>query len=192
MNGNQYSKDNPKPTAADDRRAYKFQDYESDDEYYAPVTFQQNQAFGDKYNAYDAQTNKDHKHLDQLALGFKIYAGVNALFSSIPVIHLVIGILWVTGKMDSGNNAPPELFGWIFIIFALFFILSGYALSVCSLYAGKALKERRNYTFCFVMSCINCAFMPVGTILGIFGIIVLTRDSVKSLFNDKAPTMRFD
>jgi len=36
--------------------------------------------------------------------------------------------------------------------------------------------------FCFVVACIECLFMPFGTVLGAFTIIVLMRPSVKNLF----------
>jgi hypothetical protein len=32
------------------------------------------------------------------------------------------------------------------------------------------------------MACIECLFIPFGTILGVFTIIVLSRESVKTLF----------
>jgi hypothetical protein len=34
------------------------------------------------------------------------------------------------------------------------------------------------------MAGINCIFIPIGTVLGVFTIIVLTRDSVKELFGE--------
>jgi hypothetical protein len=36
------------------------------------------------------------------------------------------------------------------------------------------------------MAGIECIFMPVGTVLGVFTIIVLMRDSVKELFGHRA------
>ncbi len=36
--------------------------------------------------------------------------------------------------------------------------------------------------FCFVMGCVECLFMPFGTVLGAFTILVLNRQSVKGLF----------
>jgi len=33
-----------------------------------------------------------------------------------------------------------------------------------------------------VMACVECLFIPFGTILGVFTIIVLLRESVKALF----------
>jgi hypothetical protein len=32
------------------------------------------------------------------------------------------------------------------------------------------------------MACIECLFIPFGTILGVFTVVVLSRESVKALF----------
>jgi hypothetical protein len=37
------------------------------------------------------------------------------------------------------------------------------------------------------MAAIACLFMPLGTILGVFTIIVLIRPNVKALFEQSAP-----
>jgi hypothetical protein len=37
--------------------------------------------------------------------------------------------------------------------------------------------------FVFVVACCECLFMPFGTILGVFTIILLSRESVKSAFD---------
>ena len=47
---------------------------------------------------------------------------------------------------------------------------------------GLQLRQRRRHTFCVVMAAIGCAFMPFGTVLGIFTLIVLTKPTVRSLF----------
>ena len=65
--------------------------------------------------------------------------------------------------------------------------LFGWAFAACVAYAGRCLNERRHYTFCMVMAGIACMFMPFGTILGVFTIIVLVRPSVKALFNGMTP-----
>ena len=36
--------------------------------------------------------------------------------------------------------------------------------------------------YCLVMAGIECLFMPFGTVLGVFTIIVLMRESVKEMF----------
>ena len=89
----------------------------------------------------------------------------------------------VTGSFGDDKNAPPQAFGWFFIGIASVIILLGWTLAICNLLAGKYLKQHKNYTFCFVIAVISCMFAPLGTLLGVFTIIVLVRDSVKQLFN---------
>jgi len=66
--------------------------------------------------------------------------------------------------------------------FAAFFIVAGWTFAAMVAFAGRSLQTRQRYTFCLVMAGIECIFMPVGTVLGVFTIIVLVRDSVKELF----------
>lgn len=183
MSNQDFSDKNFRPTAFEDRPQYRFEDYETTATQQFPANYQPNQMPRDNFNS-PSERAVDEKHLDQLSLGFKIYAGINALFSCFPFIHLFLGIMMVTGRMNDGANPPPAAFGWFFIVFAAVFIIIGWTFSICNFYAGKFLKDRRNYTFCFVMSCINCAMVPFGTVLGVFSIIVLVRDSVKNIFKE--------
>ncbi len=127
--------------------------------------------------------NKDLERLRWLSIGFYVNAAISLVFALFPFIHLFIGIAAVTGKLDDGKNSPPLFFGWLFIGVASFFIVTGFALAICNFLAARFLKRQTKYMFCFVMSCVNCMFAPLGTVLGIFAIIVLARDSVKALFN---------
>ncbi|MFM6408142.1 MAG: hypothetical protein ACKPGT_27195, partial [Microcystis sp.] len=62
-----------------------------------------------------------------------------------------------------------------------FFIL-GEVFAIATIVSGRFLKRRQRYWFSFVMACILCLFTPLGTILGVFTIIVLSRQSVKELY----------
>ncbi len=42
--------------------------------------------------------------------------------------------------------------------------------------------HHRRRLFCLVVAGVECAFMPFGTVLGVFTIAVLMRESVKELF----------
>lgn len=134
----------------------------------------------------DSSLSQDQQHLDLLGIFHYVVAGLAGLFSLLPVIHLAIGIAMVTGHMDGmhahAGQPDPAWFGWFFIAIAALLILSGMIFSVLLAYAGRCLRRRRRHTFCVVMAAISCAFMPFGTVLGIFTLIVLTKPSVKSLF----------
>ena len=129
--------------------------------------------------------NKDLEHLRVLAIFHYVVGGLAALFACIPVIHLVVGIAMVTGRFDADTGGPGEamMLGWFIILFAAAFILAGWTFALCLILAGRSLSRRKHYTFCLVMAGLACMFMPFGTVLGVFTIIVLVRDSVKKLFS---------
>ena len=114
-----------------------------------------------------------------------VVGGMAALIACIPFIHVIIGIAMLAGLLnDSANGeAPPAFLGWIFVGVGAFIILIGWTLAVCLVVAGRMLSRRRHYTFCTVIAGISCLFMPFGTVLGIFTLLVLTRPSVKALFD---------
>ncbi len=137
--------------------------------------------------------NKDLDHLRMLSIFHYVVGGLIALFSCIPFIHLGMGIMFLTGNFpqppQQANQPefPVQMFGLMFTIIPAIIILCGWTLAICTIVAGKKLGKQKGYMFCLVIAGILCMFAPVGTILGVFTIIVLLRDSVKSLFNGQNP-----
>ena len=87
------------------------------------------------------------------------------------------------GTPKAGEELPPEFLGWIFVGLGSFLFLLGIAMAICILIAGRCLSHCKCYTFTLVMACVECLFIPFGTILGVFTIIALSRESVKALFS---------
>src|SRR5262245_21790256 len=99
-----------------------------------------------------------------------------------------MGIAILSGRMSNGPRASDErMLGCFFIGFAIVFILAGWALAGLVALAGKRLAQRTHYTYCLVIAAISCMFMPMGTVLGVFTLIVLLRPSVKVLFGQAPP-----
>lgn len=132
----------------------------------------------------------DLLQLKLLSIFHYVVAGIMALFSLMPVIHVVVGVLMLTGVLDDPNAGEELSFvlGLVFVIFPLVLIVLGMTLAVCLAVAGRRLARQEHYTFCLVMAAVACIFMPVGTVLGVFTIIVLNRPSVKALFGAAATT----
>lgn len=130
--------------------------------------------------------NQDNEHLRLLAIFHYIVAGLAALFSFFPLLYTAMGAIFLFaarhGTPKPGEELPPEILGWLFVAFGALFFLAGTTMAICILLAGISLSRRRCYWFAFVVACIECIFIPFGTILGIFTIIVLSRESVKALF----------
>ncbi len=128
--------------------------------------------------------NQDQEHLRLLSIfHYIVVGGIAALFSFFPIIYLILGILFLIAPHRMGGSPPPPPFlGWIFIIMGGGFILVGWAFAVCVILAGRFIVRHKHYIFCLVIASLNCLFMPFGTILGVFTIIVLMRPSVKAMF----------
>ena len=135
--------------------------------------------------------NQDEEHVRLLSIFHYVCAGLAALFACFPILHLIFGLVLLLSPQSFGppnpNDEPPKLVGLIFVIFAACFILLGWTFAAFLAYAGRCLAQRKSYTFCLVMAGIACIFMPFGTILGVFSIIVLVRPSVKALFGAATP-----
>ncbi len=133
--------------------------------------------------------SNDKEHLRILSIFFYVVAGLCFLFSLVPLIHLTVGILIVNGVIGP-DTADPDLqpFGWILIAVASTFILMGITFSVLLAQTGRFISSYRNHTFCVVIAGIACCFIPFGTVLGVFTIVVLMRDSVRELFGQTPAT----
>lgn len=127
---------------------------------------------------------RDEDHLRLLSIFHYVVGGLAGLFSLIPLFHLIFGLVMVRApaKLDGQGPLPPAWLGWFFVIFAGVFIVLGWIFTGFVLATARFLAKRRHYMFCLVMGGVECIFMPLGTVLGVFTIIVLMRDSVKPLF----------
>jgi hypothetical protein len=134
--------------------------------------------------------NQDKEHLRLLAIFHYIVAGLAALFSFFPLLYTTIGAIFIFvarhRTQKPGEELPPEFLGWIFVGLGSFLFLFGIAMAICILIGGRCLSHHKGYSFTLVMACIECLFIPFGTILGVFTIIALSRESVKALFSTAA------
>ncbi len=129
---------------------------------------------------------QDEQHVNLLAIFHYVAGGLTALFSCIPLVYVAIGIAIVSGAFD-GEHAPPRAFGWFFVLFPAVFILGGWTLAGLIIAAGRKLQRRVSRTFCLVVAGVECIVMPFGTVLGVFTIVVLMKDSVQKLFAANQP-----
>src|SRR5437762_13918840 len=123
--------------------------------------------------------DRDTQQLKLLAIFHYVVAGLAALFSFFPLLYTAIGVIFIFaarhGTSKPGEELPPEFLGWIFVALGSVLFLAGLAMAVCVLIAGRCLSRRRRYTFALIIACIECLFIPFGTILAFFTFIVLSR-----------------
>lgn len=140
----------------------------------------------DRYGMRRDPYSRDEEHLRILSIIYYIFGGLGVVGGLLPLLYVVLGVVFLAGGISTpnGDGPPPEI-GWLFI--AIGGGLSSLIISsaVCTLFAGYNLSRNKRYLFCFVIACICCASIPLGTILGVFTIVVLARPSVKQLFDSK-------
>ena len=128
--------------------------------------------------------SKDEEHLKLLSIFHYVVGGLIGLMACIPIIHLLIGLGLMAAWSSSidGDGGPPAIVGGILALVALLLIGLGWTVAGCVLAAGTNLRRHRRRTFCMVVASVLCLWMPFGTALGVFTLVVLSRPSVKELF----------
>ncbi len=132
------------------------------------------------------ETTKDLEHLKLLSIFHYVACGLVALFATVfGGIYLLVGLLAMLSPMerDGPGQGLPVWFGLLFATIGAVALLMGWVLAAFLFAAGRLLARRRRRIFCMVVAGISCIFMPVGTALGVFTLIVLSTDSVRKLFD---------
>ena len=131
--------------------------------------------------------DRDTEQLNLLAIFHYVVAGLAALFSSFPLLYTALGVIFIfaarQGTAKPGEELPPEFLGWIFAVLGSVLFVIGIAMAIFILIAGRSLALRKRYSSALVIACVECFFVPFGTILGLFTIFALSRESVKALFS---------
>ena len=124
---------------------------------------------------------QDERYLNLLSIFHYVVGGLTALFSCMFFMHVAMGIsLLCEGFKD--ENLPDRMFAWFFILLGVVFILAGWTLAGFIVATGRKLKRRDSHTFCLAVAGLECILMPFGTVLGVFTLVVLMKESVKELF----------
>lgn len=126
---------------------------------------------------------EDLEQLHLLSIFHYVAAGLLALLSLLPLFHLIAGLTMIQWTVHTSQEAFPGLLaGGCLAMLAATWMLIGLSSAACLAAAGHFLARRRHHTFCLAVAGVACLFMPVGTILGVFTILVLVRPSVRALF----------
>ncbi|HEY3817747.1 MAG TPA: hypothetical protein VGL81_11275 [Polyangiaceae bacterium] len=132
-------------------------------------------------------TAEDETQLNTLAICHYIYAGMLGLFGLFGLIYVVFGVILATaslGATGAGHaGPPPAAIGGVVAAIGGFITVFLWAKAACVAYSGMSLKKRQKRTFSFVIACICCVNIPLGTALGVFTLVVLSRPTVKAIYD---------
>ena len=123
---------------------------------------------------------EDERQIELLSIFHYIVGGITALLACFPLIHVALGLAMVFGDLNA--EPPPPFMGWLFVAIGGALVFSGWVMAALIIAAGRKLTRRTSRTYCLVVAGLECLIMPFGTILGVFTIIALSKDSVRKLF----------
>ncbi|HEX3656288.1 MAG TPA: hypothetical protein VHV55_10800 [Pirellulales bacterium] len=138
------------------------------------------------------QRKVDANHLNLLAIFHFISAGFALLgmlflLAHFAIFHAVFSHpeIFNDPKLSPDGRHGPNpaeifaVFKWFYLVIGTWILCSG----ILNLISGFYLRARKHWTFSVVVAVFNCFYMPIGTVLGVFTIIVLVRDSVRELYD---------
>jgi hypothetical protein len=135
------------------------------------------------------QRNIDADHLNLLSIFHFVGAALACLGILFLMAHFAMMHFFFTNQafwQDQKQAPPPaaffEMFVWFYLAIGLWLLAS----AILNVLSGVFLRLRKYRTFSFVVAGIDCVHVPFGTILGVFTIVVLTRDSVRDLYEGEA------
>ena len=133
-----------------------------------------------------SMAEQDAQHVNVLAVFHYVLGGLQLALPFCLSAHLFMGLVFMLAPEQFNDDEMPReialFFGAMFVVIPAVAMLAGWLLGALTIYAGRCLHTRRRYRFCFVIACIQCAFVPLGTVLGVFTVLVLMRPRVRDMF----------
>lgn len=131
----------------------------------------------------DTLTPQDRDHLRILSIMHYVFAGLGLIGLGFLAIHYTMMRTFMSPEfMKHEPNPPPEgffeIFLWFYAVFALILVVG----MVLNVMAARRLRQRRGRMFCMIVAALDLLHMPLGTLLGVFTLLVLSRDSVRRAF----------
>jgi hypothetical protein len=134
----------------------------------------------------DNLRKRDSEHLKLLTIFHIVFAGLALLgIAFLFVHHFMMQTIFSNPEFWRGQNGaapPPRVF---FDAFVWFYVLMGVLLVMAcaaNLLSALFLWRQQHRVFSMVVGGLNCLQIPFGTALGVFTILVLSRDSVQELY----------
>ncbi len=134
-----------------------------------------------------AESHKGQQHLNLLGIFYILFGMLGLLtllgLGIMPLFEKALLSLQESAEMsaDQIENTKKLLHLLTLGLIALTMVHVFFNILV-----GICLLRRRCYTACFLAGSLTCLALPLGTVLGIFTIVVLSKKETKQLFDRKS------
>jgi hypothetical protein len=145
-------------------------------------------------NNLEEKTNTSNLNL--LSIFYFVFGGLSLMVAFIMLIYgIVINVIFSNQHVQDAINSEPEgeivgsVFGIISIVFLVAFILV-LVIGILQIIAGFRLRQKRSRSLIIVVAVLELLSFPLGTALGVFTIVVLSKPSVIDMFNNEEERRR--
>lgn len=124
-----------------------------------------------------------------LGLFFWLYTGLNLLIVvAIAVVYLAIFGAVFSSVPQNPGDPPPEMIMAILAVAFVFALVFTVLFSVPKIVAGYGLRKNKPWAriWAIVGSIMACMSFPIGTAIGVFGLVFLFSDEGKLYFEQRA------
>ncbi len=135
---------------------------------------------------YDKQQEiLDNEHLNLLSIFYFIFGGLTIFGSFIILAYITLFSAIFSNIPLDGSDIEELPLDILFFVFAALFIFV-FTYGIFLIIAGINIRKKVKRVFSIVIGALAIMSFPFGTALGVFSIIVLTRNSVVELYRLEA------
>lgn len=129
-----------------------------------------------------AQDVIDAEHLKLLSIFYFVSAGFACLGILFLAGHYALMATVMKAEISSGRQSIPA--EALAVMYGMYGFMGAWMLAsfVGSLLCGFFLRSRKHRLFTIVFAAFICLYVPLGTILGVFTIVALSRESIRQLY----------
>ena len=135
------------------------------------------------YQPYDLDTS----HLNILSIFYFVFAGLQCLGVCLSLLYVVGGIVAFAVGMANSHHSDDAvvgvIMGGLFGCMGIVLLVLSVVTAVLNYLTGMALRQRKHLTLIYVVAALTCLSIPLGTVLGIFTFVVVSRPSIKASFD---------
>lgn len=122
-----------------------------------------------------------------LGLLFGVYTAVSlGIVLVVGIIYTVILAVVASAEPARGSSPPPDfLLPFVVVVFAIAFVVT-FLFAIPEIVAAYALRKEKPYAriWTIVASAIACMSFPLGTALGVFGLVFTFSEEGRAYFEE--------
>ena len=131
--------------------------------------------------------DRDKEHLKILSVCYYVMSGLTVIGGCFCLLYMVMGVSMLSTLSGSSRASASEpegviMMGGMFVVIGVVGALIAFVVAALEFVVARRLVSNQSRMLCMVIAGINCLSMPVGTVLGVFTFIVLSRPSVAMSF----------